>query len=130
MAAEEGERMYRDEMIQIRALAALEDIIDTCAISTACYKCPFRIYTTEAIMEDHIYRVSDICALYETFGKVPRAIDTGGLLMLFEEGRKKHYEVLHKENGQGSDTGGRAEAPSAAPADNGQRDSEDPESDH
>lgn len=122
--------MYRDDMIQIRALAALEDIRDTCAISAACYRCPFRIYTTEAIMEEHIYRVSDICALYEVFGKVPRAIDTGGLSMLFEEGRKRHHEILYQEDGEGSDAGGRAEAETSQAADHGERDAEDPEPDH
>ena len=113
--------MYREEMTQIRTLGALEDIIDTCATSTACYKCPFRMYTTSAIMTDHIYKASDICALYEIFGRVPRTIDTGALQQLFEEGRMKHRnEILYDEEAEGSDRTGRTEAPTAPAADSGE----------
>lgn len=99
--------MYREEMIQIRTLGALEDIIDTCATSTACYRCPYRMYTAEAVMTDHIYKASEICVLYEIFGRVPRAIDTGALQQLFEEGRmNRRHEILHDEDSEGANTAG------------------------
>lgn len=123
--------MYREEMIQIRTLAALEDIIDTCATSAACYRCPFRMYTAHAIMTDHIYKASEICALYEIFGNVPRMIDTGALQQLFQEGRMKHRnEILYDEEAEGSERAGQPEDPSAPAADRCERDAEDPESDH
>lgn len=110
--------MYRDEMIQIRALAALEDMETICATSRACYECPFRRYGRNAIMRDHIYKASDLCALYEVFGKVPRAIETSRLESLFQEGRiGNDYEILYEEDGQGSYAAGRAEAQASETAD-------------
>lgn len=111
--------MFRDEKIQLRALSALEDIIDTCATSTACYRCPFCRYANGKIMEERIYQASELCALYDVFGKVPRAIDETRLTSLFEEGRIGD-EVLYQTDGEGSDTGGRAEASPAQAADNGE----------
>ena len=116
-------------MVQIRTLGALEDIIDICATSAACYRCPFRRITAHAIQKYEIYKAADICALYDVFGKIPRTIETERLRSLFEEGRIDD-EVLYKEDGEGSDAGRRAEAPSAEAADHRQRNAEGPESDH
>ncbi|MBR3278860.1 MAG: hypothetical protein IKG01_08215 [Lachnospiraceae bacterium] len=107
--------MYRDEMIQIRALGALEDIETICATSTACYRCPFCRYENTEIMKSRIYKASELCALYEVFGKVPRAIDASRLEDLFQEGRIGRDEILHEEDAEGSEPAGWAETPDAAP---------------
>lgn len=122
--------MYRDEMIQIRALAALEDIETICATSTACYRCPFCRYENTEIMKNRIYKASELCAVYEIFGKVPRAIDASRLADLFQEGRIGRNEILYEEDAEGSDAAGRAEAEAAAAADHGERDAEDTRADN
>lgn len=109
------ERYLNEEALLLyRTLDALYQIENTCAFSTACYKCPFCRYEHDRIMEDRIYEVKELCAIYDVFGKIPRMMETGKLAELFEEGRKRKNEILHEEDAEGSEPAGRAEAPAAA----------------
>ena len=109
------ERYLNEEALLLyRTLDALYQIENTCAFSTACYKCPFCRYEHDRIMKDHIYEVKELCAIYEVFGKIPRMMETGKLTELFEEGRKGD-EILHEEDAEGSEPTGWAETPAAAP---------------
>lgn len=125
------ERLLNEEArLMIRSLDALYEIEKTCALQTACFRCPFCRYQHERIIKDRIYEVRELCALYDIFGKIPRTIETGKLRDLFEEGRIAEDEVLYNEEAEGSEPAGQPEAPSAPAADRCERDAEDPESDN
>lgn len=125
------ERLLNEEArLMIRSLDALYEIEETCALQTACYRCPFCRYQHDRIIKERIYEVRELCALYDIFGKIPRTIETGKLRDLFEEGRIADDEVLYNEEAEGSERTGQPEAPSAPAADRSERDAEDPESDN
>ena len=125
------ERILNEEArLMLRSLDALYEIEDTCALQTACYRCPFCRYQHDRIIKDRIYEVRELCALYDIFGKIPRTIETGKLRDLFEEGRIADDEILYEEESKGSEPAGRAEDPAAPAADCCERNAEDPESDH
>lgn len=109
------ERYLNEEaLLMYRTLNALYEIENTCASSTACYKCPFCRYEHDWIIKDRIYEVKEFCTIYEVFGKIPRMMETGKLAELFEEGRKGD-EILHEEDAEGPEPAGWSEAQAAAP---------------
>ena len=119
-----------EEMIQHDVLKALEGILSVCITSKACIKCPLRRYEHARILRDKIYEASELCSVYDVFGQIPMNMDLKKITRLFEEGRIGTDEILHKEDGQGSDAGRRAEDQTDQAADHGERDAEDPRTDH
>ena len=94
-----------EDMIQHDMLKALEGIMSVCITSKACIKCPLRRYEHARILRDKIYEASELCSIYDVFGQIPMNMDLSKITRLFEEGWIGTDEILHKEDGQGSDAG-------------------------